>query len=150
MLTSMLIHNSLESYRYYICTDLYWCFIHVVLGTGTFFFKLRYLDYFLIFCIQFVEMILYHSLQIRLSLFYFWDGLLLLFLLILCNNLNGLYIHVHVLVWGGGNILRPGFVCQNGKFGTWPGHLLNWTMEHKLFSFVDIFIVRSNSLGRGI
>lgn len=51
---------------------------------------------------------------------------------------------------GGGNILGPGFVCQNGKFGTWPGHLLNWTMEHKLFSFVDIFIVRSNSLGRGI
>lgn len=73
------------------------------------------------------------------------------YMLILCNNLNGLYIHVHVLVLGGGgDILRPGFVCQNGKFGTWPGHLLNWTMEHKLFSFVDIFIVRSNSLGRGI
>lgn len=67
-------------------------------------------------------MILYHSLQIRLSLFYFWDGLLLLFyffgvelqfqlckymyyMLILCNNLNGLYIHVHVLVLGGGTFL---------------------------------------------
>lgn len=63
-------------------------------------------------------MILYHSLQIRLSLFYFWDGLLLFFfgvelqfqlckymydMLILCNNLNVLYIHGHVLgfFWGG-------------------------------------------------
>lgn len=73
-------------------------------------------------------------------------------MLILCNNLNVLYIHVHVLGFflGGGNILRPGFVGQNGKFGTWPDHLLNWTMGHKLFSFVDICFVRSNSLGRGI
>lgn len=40
-------------------------------------------------------------------------------MLILFNNLNVLYIHGHVLgfFWGGG-ILRPGFVCQNGKFGT--------------------------------
>lgn len=60
------------------------------------------------------------------------------------------YTYMYMYWFWGGDILRPGFVCQNGKFGTWPGLLLNWTMEHKLFSFVDIFIVRSNSLGRGI